>query len=181
MGVFVDGKVYRVKIAGIVGAVWGAAGVLWILAFAVYRLAPVAAEAIALEFQWYHWLVFCTNTFFMMYSEGYKGFQLAFSPRVAARAKYLMNHPTVIDILLAPAFCVGYYNTSTHRKTVVYVLTAGIIVLVWLVRMLEQPWRGIIDAGVVVGLSWGIVATTAYVVYAFVSPRFDHDPEVGRE
>jgi hypothetical protein len=34
----------------------------------------------------------------------------------------------------------------------------AIVGLVLLVGMLPQPWRGIVDAGVVVGLGWGIVA-----------------------
>ena len=37
-------------------------------------------------------------------------------------------------------------------------MVLGIVTLVVLVRRLPQPWRGIIDGGVVVGLSWGIVA-----------------------
>ena len=40
---------------------------------------------------------------------------------------------------------------------VTYLLTVMIVVLVIVFHMLDQPWRGILDAGVVVGLSWGIV------------------------
>ncbi len=31
-----------------------------------------------------------------------------------------------------------------------------------LVRALAQPWRGIVDAGVVVGLTWGCVAILVF-------------------
>ena len=38
-------------------------------------------------------------------------------------------------------------------------LDFGIVGLIVLIRKLDQPWRGIVDAGVVVGLGWGLVAT----------------------
>lgn len=163
---------------GVIGATWGVLGVLFILVFAVVRLTPVAVEAVSMDLRWYHWVVLIGNTLFMMYSEGYRGFQTAFSPRVAARARYLLHRPSFKSVLLAPFFCIGYFDTSRHRKIVVYTLTIGIIILIGLVRALAQPWRGIIDAGVVAGLSWGFVATSAFVIYAFSTHRFDHDPEV---
>ena len=163
---------------GVIGAIWGVLGVLSILVFAVARLMPVAVEAISMDLLWYHWVVLIGNTLFMMHSEGYRGFQTAFSPRVAARARYLLHRPTFKSVLLAPFFCIGYFDSSRRRKIVVYTLTIGILILIGLVRVLDQPWRGIIDAGVVVGLSWGFVATSAFVIYAFCSHRFEHDPEV---
>ena len=38
-----------------------------------------------------------------------------------------------------------------------------------IVHRLDQPWRGILDAGVVVGLSWGTIATLALSVRAWRS------------
>ena len=166
------------KIAGAIGALWGVFGVLGILVYAVIRLTPVTMEALSYDLLWYHWLGIIGNTLFMMYSEGYKGFQTAFSPRVAARARYLLQQPTTSDVLLAPFFCIGYYKTSKRRKIAIYILTIGILIMISLVRLMDQPWRGIIDAGVVVGLSWGIVATVIFVIQAFTSDRFEHDPEI---
>ena len=40
------------------------------------------------------------------------------------------------------------------------------VAIVVFVRMLAQPWRGIIDAGVVLGLAWGVVSIVYYVVRA---------------
>ena len=166
------------KIAGIIGAVWGFVGVLGILGYAIIHLASISMEALSFELLWYHWLALIGNTLFMIYSEGYRGFQPAFSPRVAARAKYLSQNPTSLDVLLAPLFCVGYYKTSKRRKTAICVLTIAIMMLIGAVRLLDQPWRGIIDAGVVVGLSWGIVATSVYMGLAFTSKGLDYDPEI---
>ena len=128
--------------------------------------------------RWYHWVVLLLNTLLMAYLEGYRGFQKGFSPRVAARAKYLAQHPKLLHVCLAPFFCLGYFYTSRRRQISVIALTLGIILLVRLVGLLDQPWRGIIDAGVVVGLSWGLVSFLLFCVQAFTSPTFDHSPQV---
>jgi hypothetical protein len=44
-----------------------------------------------------------------------------------------------------------------------FALTAGVVAIVLVYRALPQPWRGILDAGVVVGLLWGLVATLLHV------------------
>jgi hypothetical protein len=40
-------------------------------------------------------------------------------------------------------------------------MTIAMIVLILLVRRLGQPWRGVIDAGIVLGLGWGFVSILA--------------------
>ena len=40
--------------------------------------------------------------------------------------------------------------------TVSWVFVIAIVLLVWWVRSLPQPWRGIVDGGVVLGLMWGL-------------------------
>jgi hypothetical protein len=37
----------------------------------------------------------------------------------------------------------------------------GVVALVLIVKSLPQPWRGIVDGGVVVGLAWGLVSLCA--------------------
>lgn len=135
-------------------------------------------DAFSFEFRWYHWLVLIGNTLFMAYSEGYKGFQLGFAPRIAARARHLVDHPRLLHVLLAPLFCMGYFHTTRRRLISVYVLTVCIVILVFLFHQLSQPWRGILDAGVVVGLSWGICSLLWFSVKAAVSEVFDYSPEL---
>ena len=43
--------------------------------------------------------------------------------------------------------------------------------LVFVVHQLGQPWRGILDAGVVVGLTWGSAAVLLFAVRAFQTRR----------
>jgi hypothetical protein len=114
----------------------------------------------------------------MAYAEGYRGFQKAFSPRVAARALYLKKNPCLLHVLLAPFFCMGFFHASRRRKITSFSVTSGIIVLILLVRLLPQPWRGIIDAGVVVGLAWGLISLIIFSYQAFTQKEFKYSPEV---
>ncbi len=166
------------RILGYLGAFWGLAGIAALLAFSVWRLGGVAADAWSHDFRIYHWLVLAAHVAFMAWSEGYRGFQQSFSPRIVARAKYLIAHPRPVHVMLAPLFCMGYFHTTRRRMISVYVLTVFIITLIIAVRWLEQPWRGIVDAGVVVGLSWGLVATGAFTLRALTDPSYPYGPEV---
>ncbi len=160
------------------GAYWGLAGVILLLGSAIYRLSRLAVDALSYDFLWYHWFALVIIVFFMAYVEGYRAFQQAFSPRVAARARYLRDHPNMLHSVLAPLFCMAYFHANRRRQITSLSVTAGIIVLVILVRFLEQPWRGIIDGGVVVGLAWGLVSLAVFGYQALTEDRFPYAPEV---
>jgi len=166
---------------GTFGALWGVSGVLLLLGSAVYRLAPLAVDAFTHELAWHHWAVLVFFVLFMAYAEGYVGFQQRFSPRVAARARYLKEHPRTILVLLAPFFCMGYFHATRRRQITSLSLTVGIILLIILVRFLPQPWRGIVDAGVVIGLAWGMISLLIFSVQAFGEGSFPYSPEVPEE
>jgi hypothetical protein len=114
----------------------------------------------------------------MAYAEGYRAFQQRFSPRVVARAKYLMSHPAFFRVVFAPIFCMGFFHATKKRKITSVSVTAGIILLVLLVRAVPQPWRGIVDLGVVVGLTWGIVSIIIFSLKAFSSGTFAYSADV---
>lgn len=163
---------------GLLSAFWGVSGFLLLLVYAVYRLALVALQALSGALTWYHWVVLLGNIAFMAYYEGYKGFQRGYSPRLVARASYLIEQWTPLRLLLAPLFCMGFFHAPKRRIVSAVVLTIVIIVLVSIFRQLPQPWRGVLDAGVVVGLAWGIVATLALVARALIARDPGVDPEV---
>ena len=160
------------------GAWWGLAGVALLLGSAVYRLTPMAIRAFSFEFRWYHTITLALVVFFMAYVEGYRAFQQGFSPRVAARARYLQHQGRLSHAILAPLFCMGFFHTTRRRQITSISVTAGIIVLVLLVRLLDQPWRGIVDAGVVVGLVWGLASLVLFGIQALSSKPFPYSPEV---
>lgn len=166
------------SLIGSLGSFWGVAGVSLLLSFAVYRLTVVAIDAFAFPFQWYHWLVLFGNIAFMAHSEGYKGFQKGFSPRVAARARYLKYNPRLSHVLVAPLFCMSYFFATRKRLVITYTLTLGIVLLVIIFHQISQPWRGILDAGVVVGLSWGIASLIWFAFAALGTGEYEASAEV---
>ncbi len=166
---------------GAFGAIWGLAGLSLLLVSVIYRLALVTMEGFSYEFFWYHWVALVLNVLFAAYAKGYRGFQKGFSPRVAARAKYLKNYPNVLYAVLAPFFCIGYFHASKKIKVVSTLLTVAIIILIFVIRLLPQPWRGIIDLGVVIGLTWGLISLLIFSLQAFTSEKFQHSPKVPQD
>lgn len=162
---------------GAIAAIWGFLGICLLFGSAIYRLGTMALQLSPGDFSWYHWLALAASLVFMGFAEGYRGFQQNFSPRAAARIRYLSRNLTPARGLLAPLFCMGFFHASRKRMIVSYSLTGGIILLILLVRMVAQPWRGIIDVGVVLGLTWGILSLAAFTLQAFTNPGFSHSPE----
>ena len=157
---------------------WGLTGVFFLLGYAVYRLTPRAIAAIETGLSAWQWAVLILWTLFMGFGEGYRGFQKKFSPRTAARARYLLDEPAPVRSLLAPFFCMGYLHATRRVQITSICLTLGIVILVLLVSQAPQPWRGIIDFGVVFGLSWGMISLLIYAWRAFTREDFPHSPGV---
>ena len=140
-------------------ALWGLAGVVLLLVSAIARLTPLALEPVLVyTMTGFQWAVYVLWSLFNGYVEGYRGFQKGYVPRVVARAFWLGQHPRPLLLLLAPFFCSGLIHATRRRLITSWCLVFGIYGIVQLVRMLEQPWRGILDAGVVVGLAYGTIA-----------------------
>jgi len=168
----------RIGIKNQVAMVWGILGVLFLLGQACWRLALEATNAFGQPWNWYHWLVFLLILIFMAYSEGYRAFQLQFSPRVVSRARTLLHRCSTLQLFLAPLFCMGFFHATRKRKIVTWSVTAGIIVLIIGVRALPHPWRGMVDAGVVVGLGWGALAILIFSARAWRDPSWHYPPDL---
>ncbi|MEM0897300.1 MAG: hypothetical protein AAGJ79_10470 [Verrucomicrobiota bacterium] len=161
------------QLIGILGALWAIVGIFLLLGNAIWRLSQRAVEAISSGLGTVEGGVLVAWLLFMAYTEGYKGFLKSFSPRTAARVHYLKASPSLLHSILAPIFAMGFFHADRRTKIVAYALTIGIIILILLIRFLPQPWRGIIDAGVVVGLSWGIISLAVFVIRAFANGKPD--------
>jgi hypothetical protein len=153
------------------GFAWGIGGIVLLLVYAVVRLGPMALELTTFELQSTQWIALVGSVLYMAYAEGYKGFHLAFAPRVVARANYLSMNPRPLHVILAPIFCMGYIFATRRRKILSFGLSAMILSFVLIVRLLPQPWRGIVDAGVVTGLMLGIVSIVYYLVQFIWHPE----------
>jgi len=144
-------------------ATLGIAFITYLLGNAIVRLTPLALapwrDGSLSTFQkllWIGW--FAGNAYF----EGYKGFQQRFSPRVVGRAAYLGDHPTALRIVLAPFFVLSMFHAKRSQLIFRWCFLIALYALIYAVSFVPQPWRGIIDGGVVVGLLWGLLAVWYY-------------------
>lgn len=160
-------------------ALWGMGGVVFIIGSAVWRLTPLAIEPMVDgSMTVWHWALMLVWVAFNAYAEGYRGFQKRFSPRTAARALYLGDHPTPLRVALAPLFCMGFFGATRRVLIAAWVVLIMVVGLVTIVRALDQPWRGIVDAGVVVGLGWGLVTLIGFFITGMTGGILPTDPEV---
>lgn len=147
-------------------AAWGVGGVLLLLGQAIWRLGERAFELFEHALTPLQTLVLGVWVVLSLYGEGYRAFQLRFSPRVVARALYLARHGSPWQALLAPAFCMSLFSSTRRGVIVAWSTVFMVIGLVLLVSQLPQPWRGIVDAGVALALLWGALAIVVFFVRA---------------
>jgi hypothetical protein len=161
---------------------WAVLGVVAVLVEAVVRLLPRALEPIMDgSLTGMGVLAYVAAIVGLAYSEGYRGFQLRFSPRVVVRALAVAQRGGWLLIALAPLMAMGLIHANRRRLIGSWMLVLCIVGLILLVKLLEQPWRGAIDAGVVVGLSWGTVATLVSMVRALRGKLPTIDPDLPTE
>ena len=140
----------------LLGYYWGIFGVIGLIASVVSKLIPRILELDFASLGVLHWFVLVTFTPYMAFAEGYKGFHLKLAPRVVARTMFLKSAANPLLILLAPLFCMGYFHATPKRMLTSWLVSSFIALLVVVVSYIPQPWRGIIDVGVMVGLVLGI-------------------------
>lgn len=162
----------------LIGPLWGITGIFLLIGSAIWRLSPVALEGLQMELSVIQWIFVTVFALFMLITEGYRGFQKQFSPRTAARIRYLRDHPKPLHVWLAPVFCMGFFHATRRVRLTITILTIGIIGLVLLIKLCSQPWRGLIDVGVVLGLTYGLISLLIFTAMALTQKDFPHSPEV---
>ena len=148
-------------------ALWAVGGVLGVLANAIARILPIALEPLrgdgltlaqaAIAAAWILW---------MAYTEGYRGFHRAFAPRVVVRAFALARAPRPALVVVAPLVAMGLLHATRKRLIISWAIVLGVTAIVLAVRGIAQPWRGIIDGGVVVGLALGALSILVHLAAA---------------
>jgi hypothetical protein len=146
-------------------ALWGIGGVVALLVQASYRLGGYALDLVDFGLGTGELVALVGWVVLNGYAEGYKGFHLLFAPRVVARAMALDRVPGWC-VVLAPIYCMGLVYATRKRLIVSWCITLAIVGIVIVIRHIDQPWRGIVDAGVVVGLVWGVVSIVYFTVRA---------------
>lgn len=153
-------------------ATWAVAGVAAFLGRALVRLVPIALEPIQNgRLETWLWVLLSAWVVFNAYAEGYRGFHRRFSPRVVARAMELGDKPKFWRVVLAAPYCMGLFQAPRRVLVSSWFVVFLIVAVVVLVRQIAQPWRGIIDAGVVVGLGAGLVSLLVHFARALRGQR----------
>jgi len=155
-------------------ALWGLVGVLLLLGDGLYRLVPIAWDAL----RWpaltaAHWAFLVAWTVFAAVTEGHQTFRKRFAPRVARRMRELMTTSNTTHRIMAPLYCMSLVGDEPRRMWIQRGLVVFIVGLVVLVKRLPQPWRGLVDAGVVVALTWGAVEVLRQGMVALREPKAD--------
>lgn len=158
----------RPQWVGNMAVIWGLGGVVALLSIAIARLLAISITAFGFSLSWAHWSVLAVSVLFMAYAEGYRTFQKTWAPRVVNRARELRNDWTATRVILAPFYCMSFFDATRKRYLTAWITTACIVLLIILMNRIAQPWRGLIDAGVVVGLSWGVLAVVHNATVTFL-------------
>jgi hypothetical protein len=77
---------------------------------------------------------------------------------VVQRALALRRDPGAVRVILAPLHCMGFFGAGLRTQTQMIALTAAMIAFVFLIRLTPQPWRGILDLGLVIAFAWGFIS-----------------------
>ena len=134
---------------------------------------------------------FLPITFVVYYALNYKNMTLAANAFLAGASLFFYSWwniaylPLILSSVLFNFF-IGRRVGDRERISFGFlsakgVLTIGIIAIIWAVKWLSQPWRGIIDAGVLVGLTWGLITVLISTQQAFSdtpTQPFPYAPEV---
>lgn len=159
---------------------WAAAGVVMILARAMKRIVPIALEPFQTAmpplstFQLGSYIGMCL---WFAYVEGYKGFQRKFSPLVVVRSQTLTKSSPIHHILLGPLYAMGLFHATRKRKIVSWSVSLGVAGIVACVKKMPYPWRNIVDAGVICGLTWGSVSILLnWIRVVLLKKELDVDP-----
>jgi len=160
-------------------ATWAVMGVAALLMESILRLGAIALAGVRGGLGPAEWAALALSTAFLGYFEGYRGFQCSFSPRVVERAFNLDRDLGPLGIVLAPLYAMALVGGSRRELVRSWLLVAGIVVMVIVVRRIPPSWRCIVDAAVAVSLTWGLVAMAsryldrarAHLASAASSPR----------
>jgi len=178
------GKDLNLTTGKVLASLWGSCGVVYILAKAIKRVLPIALEPFTkaegvVPLTHVQLAAYIFTCLWFSYVEGYKGFQLKFSPLVVSRSFTLQpsSSPTH-HLLLAPLYSMGLFHATKKRMVVSWSVTIGVAVIVAAVKRMPYPWRNIVDAGVVCGLTWGSISILGGYIISLVTgiAPIDVDP-----
>lgn len=109
--------------------------------------------------------------------EGWAALQRRWVPRVIRRAAELDEDAALPYRLLAPLYGMSLVGAAPSHMARAWAGTAAVVGAVLLVRLLPEPWRGIVDLAVAGALTWGLAALVVQAPGALAADPARRDPE----
>jgi hypothetical protein len=139
---------------------WCTLQVVGILSMSIIRIVPIVAQLFRDQNEmnalaWSATFIWCC---LMAYYEGYKGFYLKFCPVVVERSFTLEDPVLSPSVILGGPYAMGLFKADKHRLITSWTLLFMIFWMIKLVKLLPYPYRAMVDAGVLVGISCGILS-----------------------
>jgi hypothetical protein len=169
------------KVFALLGVLWAWIGFSILILSAISRLTPKVLEVDWATLSWYSWTFAGLFLVMMLHSEGYRGFHCQLNPRFIARSAVLWRQPSFLRVVFAPLFCIGYFGATRKRQITSFAVTTAIVLLIVSVSFCPQPWRGLIDLGVVAGLSLGLLSLYLRLLSTLSGKTAFADPEMPLE
>ena len=129
-----------------------------IFAWAVYRLGGRGFETLTAGLTVPQWTALTVLVLGFVYVEGIRALQHRWVPRMLGRASQLDEEERRTPRIVGPLFAMSLLFAPRTQMARAWLLTSGIVSMVVLVRLLPDPWRGIVDLAVAAALAWGIGA-----------------------
>lgn len=143
---------------GMVAPAWAIVGVSTLFAWAVYRLGGRGIAVIREGLGGAEWLALIALTFALVYVEGIRALDRRWVPALMDRVRDLRRERSLTVRLLAPLYGLSLIGLPRARLVRGWLGTSAIVLAIVLVRLLPEPWRGIVDFAVAAALAWGLAA-----------------------
>lgn len=148
-------------------AAWALIGLCIVFVNAIVRLGARALDTLAGGLTSGQWAFLVVLTLMFVYTEGIRGIQGRFAPRVAERLHELLRRRRLLWDVLAPLYLLSLVGAPPRTLVRAWAGVTAIVIAVMIVRMFAEPWRGITDFAVVTALGWGLVATIVHALRSF--------------
>lgn len=137
---------------------WAVIGVSALFATASYRLGERGVAVIRDGLGGWEWMALAGLTLVFVYGEGFLALDRKWVPGLMRRARELEDERSLVLRLLAPLYGLSLIGAPPAKLLPSWLGTLAIVGAILVIRVLPDPWRGIIDFAVAAALAWGLVA-----------------------
>lgn len=157
----------------VVAPAWAVIGVSILFATASYRLGERGVSVIRGGLGGWEWMALAGLTLVFVYGEGFLALDRKWVPGLMRRARELKDERSFLLRLFAPLYGLSLIGAPPARLLLSWLGTLAIVGAVLIIRLLPDPWRGIVDFAVAAALAWGLVAILRRLPAAWAPTRLE--------